>query len=442
MNHIISRSAILGVTLLSLAAAGSAQAQGVGINTTGAAADTSAILDLSSTAKGFLPPRMTSVQRAAIVQPATGLLVYQTDGTAGLYYNTGTPAAPNWKQVGDAGSGGASQWTTNGANIHYSAGNVGVQRSSPLARLDVLGGNWDVVNGEGDFRIGDGTTRLKFGVATGGGGTGAATIMEQGPPGAYNVLSLGTQGNKVLHVNGNSQRVGIGIDAPTAPLGFAAVGGKKVSLFPNGASDYGLGIAAGRLQIFSDGTASGDVAIGTDNAGAFTERFAFRNNGALAVGGNTGTTGQVLQSNGSESAPSWVTPASSTKVYRAAGTGAVTVAGGTGSYVPGMEYGLVTAAASNVVVSYSIPLQNTSSSSPTKGTLEFMLWGNYVKRFRYTLAAGATTVASGTFMVQLPAGMHLLNVYGTTDSGQPAIEFGSTFGSYFQGEYVLTVVPQ
>ena len=81
-------------------------AQGVGINGTGASADVSAMLDVASTTKGFLPPRMTAMQRAAIVSPATGLLVYQSDGTVGLYYNAGTPVAPSWQLAG-GGRGGA-----------------------------------------------------------------------------------------------------------------------------------------------------------------------------------------------------------------------------------------------------------------------------------------------------------------------------------------------
>jgi len=60
----------------------------VGIGTTTPAA--SSLLEVRSTSKGFLAPRMTSAQRAAIVTPATGLLVYQTDGTAGYYYYYGT----------------------------------------------------------------------------------------------------------------------------------------------------------------------------------------------------------------------------------------------------------------------------------------------------------------------------------------------------------------
>lgn len=50
----------------------------------------SAKLDITSTDKGFLPPRMTASQRTSIVSPANGLMVYQTDGTSGLYYFNGT----------------------------------------------------------------------------------------------------------------------------------------------------------------------------------------------------------------------------------------------------------------------------------------------------------------------------------------------------------------
>ena len=74
-----------------------AQAQGVGIGTTAPAA--SAALDVSSTNKGLLPPRLTLAQRTAIATPATGLVVYQTDNTPGLYCNNGTPATPQWQQL-------------------------------------------------------------------------------------------------------------------------------------------------------------------------------------------------------------------------------------------------------------------------------------------------------------------------------------------------------
>jgi hypothetical protein len=66
----------------------------VGIGTT--TVDGSAILDLTSNAKGLLVPRMTAAQRTAISNPATGLVVYQTDGQQGIYINSGNPGTPNW----------------------------------------------------------------------------------------------------------------------------------------------------------------------------------------------------------------------------------------------------------------------------------------------------------------------------------------------------------
>ena len=64
----------------------------VGIGTT--APNTSALLDVTSTSRGLLIPRMTQAQRNAIVSPATGLFIYQTNGTAGFYYYSGTTWTP------------------------------------------------------------------------------------------------------------------------------------------------------------------------------------------------------------------------------------------------------------------------------------------------------------------------------------------------------------
>jgi hypothetical protein len=65
----------------------------VGIGTTTPAA--SAALDITSTTQGLLIPRMLAGDRTAIDTPATGLMVYQTDGTAGFYYYNGS----SWSEV-------------------------------------------------------------------------------------------------------------------------------------------------------------------------------------------------------------------------------------------------------------------------------------------------------------------------------------------------------
>lgn len=75
----------------------------VGIGTTNP--NTSSILDLTATDKGFLLPRMTSAQKTAITTPASGLLLYQTDGTSGFYYYNGA----SWTYIG-----GTTETASNG----------------------------------------------------------------------------------------------------------------------------------------------------------------------------------------------------------------------------------------------------------------------------------------------------------------------------------------
>jgi hypothetical protein len=57
--------------------------------------DASAALDITSTTGGLLVPRMTETQRDAISSPATGLMIYQIDGTVGFYYYNGS----SWAEV-------------------------------------------------------------------------------------------------------------------------------------------------------------------------------------------------------------------------------------------------------------------------------------------------------------------------------------------------------
>src|SRR5436305_5456083 len=68
-------------------------AAGIGTTTPNA----SSLLEIKSTTKGILIPRMTQAQRnAVLVSTATkGLLIYQTDNTPGFYYYSGSA----WKAV-------------------------------------------------------------------------------------------------------------------------------------------------------------------------------------------------------------------------------------------------------------------------------------------------------------------------------------------------------
>ncbi len=83
------KAIILSILFLLLTAV-TGLSQNVGINADGSAPDNSAMLDVKSTSKGFLLPRMTQAQRNAIPSPENGLMVFCTNcgsGTLSVYTN-------------------------------------------------------------------------------------------------------------------------------------------------------------------------------------------------------------------------------------------------------------------------------------------------------------------------------------------------------------------
>lgn len=59
----------------------------VAINADASAPDNSAMLDVKSTSKGLLAPRMSAAQMQAIHAPVAGLLVYNTSSQAFFNFN-------------------------------------------------------------------------------------------------------------------------------------------------------------------------------------------------------------------------------------------------------------------------------------------------------------------------------------------------------------------
>ena len=86
-------------TTLLLFCAFNSQAQ-VGIGTV--TPDASSMLDVSSTSKGFLTPKMTTTERNAIASPADGLIVYDVTLKSFFHYNTTTST---WVRISSEVSG-------------------------------------------------------------------------------------------------------------------------------------------------------------------------------------------------------------------------------------------------------------------------------------------------------------------------------------------------
>ncbi len=106
---------------------------GVAINNTNALPNSSALLDLASTTKGILIPRMTTGERNAIAAPAAGLLVFDNSTNSFWFYN-GT----QWTAL--ITGGGSSNWSVLGNDLYNNnAGNVGIGASTPSAKLTVNG---------------------------------------------------------------------------------------------------------------------------------------------------------------------------------------------------------------------------------------------------------------------------------------------------------------
>ena len=123
---------ILFLTVLLLTICGyNSYSQSLAINTDGSTANASAMLDIKSSTKGLLIPRMTTIQRTAIGTPATGLQVYDTDLNLLYFYN-----GSSWAGL----SASTNFWTLSGGHIYNNTGtNVGIGTTAPGDKLEVNG---------------------------------------------------------------------------------------------------------------------------------------------------------------------------------------------------------------------------------------------------------------------------------------------------------------
>ena len=154
-------------------------------------------------------------------------------------------------------------------------GQVGIGVQIPQARLDLLGGQWNVGATEGDLRIGTSTYRIVAGVATDGGGAGISRIYAKG---GQAKLILGSDNTDVLAID-SANHVGIGVQSPQARLDLLGgqwnVGATEGDL-RIGTSTYRLvtgvstsGGGAGISRIYAKG-GQAKLILGSDNTDIVT----------------------------------------------------------------------------------------------------------------------------------------------------------------------------
>ena len=264
--------------------------QSLSINTDGSTAHASAMLDVKSTAKGMLIPRMTTIQKNAIGSPATGLQVYDTDLNLLYYYNGST-----WASVAT----GSNYWTASGGNIYNNTGtNVGVGTTTPGDKLEV-NGNIRLTN-TGTILAAPSTTGSAYSVTVRagdpyvpvGGSGGSVNILATNnmPSGGSGYGNLGPSGNINITSGSGYNTAGGNINITAGQTScWALTGNSHSDVNIQGGANL---VAADAASINIQG--GGTVGVGCPTANANGGNLIIRS----GIGTGSGTQGNIQLLNG------------------------------------------------------------------------------------------------------------------------------------------------
>ncbi len=234
-------------------------AQGVALSSSSISTpDGSSLLDIQSTTKGLLVPRIAltgTTSATPLTLPATSLLVYNTatvsDVSPGYYYNSGTGASPNWTRL-LAGNINLTSQVTGVLPIANGGTNSSTQNWVDLSTNQTAAGNktWSgigTLSNVTPVRTSDGTALLPAYAFT----NDAAIGMWRA---GTNILALSTAGVERLRILANGN---IGIGAITAPTALFDIAGNAFTT-ASVANISANGLTTGNGMSISSTTTAGD----------------------------------------------------------------------------------------------------------------------------------------------------------------------------------------
>lgn len=321
LKGLIIGASFLGISWVSTA-------QNVGVNATGATPDASAILDISSSDKGMLVPRVTLTGTndiTTIATPATSLLVYNTatvsDVTPGFYYFNGTL----WVRIASGSTVGTDNQTLalSGNDLSISNGNTitltdnvndaDSNATNEIQNLSISGNTVSLSRGGGSVTLPSGTDDQNIS-GSGLSGTNLTIGIEGGSNQTVNLAPLKdhdwyevggtTQPNSINDNIFTQGRVGIGIINPMGGLNIKGIDAGSNSL-GDGASLVLGDVSGSHLEIDNNEIvamnanadtgslyiAARNIGINTNPVGSNTSvrRMSIYPTGNVAIGAHTPT---------------------------------------------------------------------------------------------------------------------------------------------------------
>ncbi|MBI3419887.1 MAG: hypothetical protein HY053_07135 [Proteobacteria bacterium] len=252
----------------------------VGIGTATPAA--SALVDIYSTTKGLLPPRVTTAQRDAISSPATGLTVYNTTTNKLNVYNGSAWVAAGANAAGSTGDvqfNNAGDLAADTGNFYWDSTNhrLGIATNTPAYPLDV----------NGAARAG---TMIVAGQAGGAGTTGG---VGSGVAGAVQISDGSgglTSDGSYFFWDATNHRLGLGTTTPSSILGLGGAAARTIGMERGTASNtagYALTLQSGGATSGATDKAGGDLVFSSGTStGTGTSKITFKTFAA----GSSGTT--------------------------------------------------------------------------------------------------------------------------------------------------------